>query len=475
MYRMINLWTITFKSSTQSGTKYLSAVTDRLTVTAYWRVCTRCMLKRRKNWNICCKSTLRRRHSATTSMMITDWSCWSKDMSSRKSRVLNIHSEMSRREHTCNRSSEQKYSEKITQKKSKTTPEESASVGSQKAMFIWHALLKHDQNKKGKGRGRLRSLSPTHSLHQNSKCDGKGSDDRRAEGTQRVAGKKQSGKRRDDLVQAAKTRSCQRRNSCNYWHVPERTKFKAPGGCKFGDKCAYKRTAKLADEKRNSASIAVYIPSNDEPQMQQRKTQSDDRTQHRVRLHHLANKYFLKGRNWDLHLESPRLDLKIRKIQTLQHSRKGLSNGLWAWKKKKTSAWILHKNVYKIPGSCSENRHRFFKPSPASNVFFSILEYVEGEWAASLHVISKMCMWLQKNRKRFKSRRVHQLVGLQMELLIDLKKQQYTSVICHVHSSSTVERILCGTFGMQVVRRKWLLVWMVPMWATISHQEDRNK
>ena len=36
--------------------------------------------------------------------------------------------------------------------------------------------------------------------------------------------------------------------SCNYGHVPECSKFKAPGGCRFGDKCAHKHTAKLADE-----------------------------------------------------------------------------------------------------------------------------------------------------------------------------------------------------------------------------------
>ena len=32
------------------------------------------------------------------------------------------------------------------------------------------------------------------------------------------------------------------------------------------------------------------------------------------------------------------------------------------------SVWTLHTNVYEIPGSYSENRQRFFKPSPASNV-----------------------------------------------------------------------------------------------------------
>ena len=31
-------------------------------------------------------------------------------------------------------------------------------------------------------------------------------------------------------------------------------------------------------------------------------------------------------------------------------------------------AWSLHKNVYTVPVSYSENRHRFFTPCPASNV-----------------------------------------------------------------------------------------------------------
>ena len=51
-------------------------------------------------------------------------------------------------------------------------------------------------------------------------------------------------------------KSCQKSNSCNCWYVPERAKFKAPSGCRFGDNCAYKHTAKPADEK-NSTSIAV--------------------------------------------------------------------------------------------------------------------------------------------------------------------------------------------------------------------------
>ena len=36
--------------------------------------------------------------------------------------------------------------------------------------------------------------------------------------------------------------------------------------------------------------------------------------------------------------------------------------------KARTSAWIIHKNVYQVPGSYCENRNGFFNPSPASDV-----------------------------------------------------------------------------------------------------------
>ena len=55
----------------------------------------------------------------------------------------------------------------------------------------------------------------------------------------------------------------------------------------------YKRTAASSDDKKNPASIEIHIPANDERQMQQHKIQSDDKTRHRVTLHHLANKYVL--------------------------------------------------------------------------------------------------------------------------------------------------------------------------------------
>ena len=56
------------------------------------------------------------------------------------------------------------------------------------------------------------------------------------------------GQRADYLVQTFKNGSCLRENPCNYWHVPECTKFNVLGGCSFGGNCAYKHTAKPADE-----------------------------------------------------------------------------------------------------------------------------------------------------------------------------------------------------------------------------------
>ena len=75
--------------STQSGTKYYQqSLTDLLTTN--WRVCTKCKLKHRESWDMCCNACLRwrddiRRQEHTT---IADWSKWSKDILSRKRRIL---------------------------------------------------------------------------------------------------------------------------------------------------------------------------------------------------------------------------------------------------------------------------------------------------------------------------------------------------------------------------------------------------
>ena len=71
---------------------------------------------------------------------------------------------------------------------------------------------------------RHRSLSPTSSPHRNSKGDGKGSDDGGAICTPKFAGGSPSSKATRLLSVNLKTRSCQKGNSCNYWHVPEYAK-----------------------------------------------------------------------------------------------------------------------------------------------------------------------------------------------------------------------------------------------------------
>ena len=80
-------------------------------------------------------------------------------------------------------------------------------------------------------------------------------------------------------------------NSCKYWHVPDvqNTNLQV-GPNSETDLHTNKQTAKSADEKRNSASIAIHIAANGERQMRVQRIQSDDKTQVRVILHHLENK-----------------------------------------------------------------------------------------------------------------------------------------------------------------------------------------
>ena len=65
--------------------------------------------------------------------------------------------------------------------------------------------------------------------------------------------------------------------------------------------------------KDKSATIAIYIPANDERQMQLRKIQSTDKTQFRVRLHYLANRYFLKRETFRSHPVSIRKSAKSKR------------------------------------------------------------------------------------------------------------------------------------------------------------------
>ena len=113
-----------------------------------------------------------------------------------------------------------------------------------------------------------------------------------------------------------------------------------------------------------SGQKVIHIPSHDERQMQLRKIQSDDKTQYRVRLHHIANKYVLK------------MGLTLGVIQTGSQNQRNpnapkfearsIEGTLSMEEKARGASWVLHKSVYKFPGSYSENG--FLKPSPANDV-----------------------------------------------------------------------------------------------------------
>ena len=83
--------------------------------------------------------------------------------------------------------------------------------------------FKHNPNKKGNGNGRPRSPSPTRSPKF-----------QRLKGHRSLLLKVCQEKQADYLsCKTSRKKGCQRSYSCNYWHVPERTKFKAPGEGRF--------------------------------------------------------------------------------------------------------------------------------------------------------------------------------------------------------------------------------------------------
>ena len=135
---------------------------------------------------------------------------------------------------------------------------------------------------------------PGRSPHRSSKVDGKGGDDGSAKGAPKLTCQSPAGEANKPPGTNFKQGSCPRRHSCNYWHVPQRATFNAPAQCGFGDKGVYKHTANSADDKGNLATIAIHIPANGERPIQLQKGQSDAKSQFRVRLHHFANRCFLK-------------------------------------------------------------------------------------------------------------------------------------------------------------------------------------
>ena len=122
-------------------------------------------------------------------------------------------------------------------------------------------------------------------------------------------------KRTEYLAQTSRKGSCQRESSCNCWHVPDSTKFKAPGGGRFGDKCAYKHKAKLRMKRKYQYLLlnTFHRMMNDRCKYGKfsRMTSGTSSSCEQVRS---------ERENWDLHLESSRLDLRISEILTRKRS-----------------------------------------------------------------------------------------------------------------------------------------------------------
>ena len=320
---------------------------------------------------MCCKSTLKRRQLATGSMIIEDGCLWPKDISSNKLKIL-ILGEKSRRGQTCNGSFAQRESER---KKAKNMPNNSGRGD----CILWNTkgqcsfgdscAFKHDPKKKGKGKERPRSPSPTGPPHRNSIGDGKGSDDGFVTDTPKFTGKSPWGKANRPLCTNFKKGSCQKGNSCNYCHVPECTTFETPGGCKLSDKCVFKHTAKSSDEKKNQQ----LLPSTSQQSMNVRcnyeRFSRMTRPNSEWDLHHLGNKYVLKREN---------LGFAVGVIQTGSQNPRNPNVPTfdersieWTLSMKeiaRKAAWIFHKKVYRVSGSYNEDRNKFFKPSSTSNV-----------------------------------------------------------------------------------------------------------
>ena len=119
--------------------------------------------------------------------------------------------------------------------------------------------------------------------------------------------------------------------------------------------------------KEQFATIASHMTTNGEPQMHWQQVQSDDKTQFRVKLHHLGNQYVLKDKIGTCTWSHPDM---VRKSAT--------SNGPTCGER--SIEWTVHmediartsvldtaqERVHPSPGWYSENKHILVKLSPAS-------------------------------------------------------------------------------------------------------------
>ena len=236
--------------------------------------------------------------------------------------------------------------------------------------------FKHEPDMNVEGKGRPRSPSPTGSPHRNSKRDGKSGDDGSTKGTPKHTGKSPSGKTNKLSCINFKKESCQKGNFCNYWHFlnVQTSKIQPEASSETNASTNTQLTLLIT---RTFQQLLHF--ASDERQMKLRNLQSQDKTQFRLRQNHLANRYVLKRENLGPTLGVTQTGCKNQRnpnVPTLREMAK-------------KSAWILHKNVYKIPGLYPENQHRLFKPSHANNVSSRPMRTPKVDSRVSLHMMSK--------------------------------------------------------------------------------------
>ena len=160
-----------------------------------------------------------------------------------------------------------------------------------------------------------------------------------------------SGKANRLLCTKFKKRSCQRRNSCNHWHVPECPKFKAPADASSETSVHANTQLNLLRRRKISNYLQFTSPRNDDRQMQLLKIMSYDKTHFRVRLQVCSEKGKLgpalgviqAGSQSQRHPNAPTFeDRSIERTSRMEEMAR-------------TSAWVLHHNVYTAPVSYSEN------------------------------------------------------------------------------------------------------------------------
>ena len=283
--------------------------------------------------------------------------------------------------------------------------DETASVGSQKGHCSCGEgyAFKHDTNKKCKGKGRPRSLFRTGSPHWKSKGEGKGSDHGSGRDThQNLLVKVRQGTRTNHLVQTSRKEIARGDFHAIIGMCPsvQNFQFQVDADSETSLHANTQLNLLMKRTIQHLLRFTFHRMVNDRCNFG--KFSRMTRPQHRVRLHISRTNTFSEGNFWTCTWSHPDWTSTSAESERSNIRGKICRMDFGHGRKTRTSAWILHKNVYNIPGSYSENRERFFKPSSSPSITTSkerererdVIYFADS--GASLHLMS---------RKRFDSRR----------------------------------------------------------------------